>query len=89
LQHTSIMPGETALRGVDEYLSAHIFDAVDYDRKITGGGTLIMIFDPKRAKDTPPHRTFDNVTVDGELVPAKFEVKVIDATVKFARSAGA
>jgi len=83
------MPGEIALGGNDEYLSAHIFDAVDYDRKITGGGTLIMIFNPKRAKNTPPYRTFENITIEGELVPAEFEVKVIHATVKLAKSAGA
>jgi hypothetical protein len=71
------MPGDTALGGDDEYLAADILDVVEYDRRITCSGTLIMIFDTKAVKNTFPYRTFENVAVHGELVPAWFEVKVI------------
>jgi hypothetical protein len=49
------MPGEVcqtqtgaqALAGKEEYINVYLFKAVDHDRKITGRGKSIMIYDGK------------------------------------------
>jgi len=81
------MSGETggqALKGEEEYISVKLFQAVDYDRKITGRGKQIMVYDPKAAMSTPPRWEHNNPSEDATGdVPAGCNVTVIDATVKF------
>jgi len=72
--------GDIALEGKrQEYMRGHIFDAVDYDRKVTCRGSLITIFDPKAPKDSEPYWKYKNTATDVEhLVPAGLEVEVLD-----------
>ncbi|EDN05676.1 predicted protein [Histoplasma mississippiense (nom. inval.)] len=72
--------GQTALQGKEEYIRGHIFDSVDYERTITGRGTLIMVIDPSDAKNTKAYRDIEQDTPF--TVPANHEVKVIDGLVK-------
>ena len=79
--------GTSALEGKEEYLVAHIFGGVDHDRKITGRGTLIMIFDPKAEDNAPPYWEYTNTEIEStNLVPRGFKVKVVDARVKMTKS---
>jgi hypothetical protein len=57
---------------------------VDHDRKITGRGKSIMIYDPKKEMNTPPFWERENISEDdtGD-VPAGFKVRVIGAFVTF------
>jgi hypothetical protein len=63
---------------------------VDYDRKISGRGTLIIVYDPSAAENTPPYQKRKDATKYTEIpVPAGYEVKVIDARIKMTRLAAA
>jgi hypothetical protein len=46
LTYTYVQTGAKALAGISEYINDKLFDAVDYDRKITGSGKSIMCYDP-------------------------------------------
>lgn len=81
-----IQVGEDALNGQEEYILGHIFDAEKDDRRISGRGTLIMVFDPSAAANVEPYWTHRNIKEDGEsLVPAGFEVKVMDGRVNMTK----
>lgn len=70
----------------EEYLPSHIFDAVNYERRISGKASLIVVFDPSATKDTPPYWVDKNTTkVDGSRVPPGHEAKVIDSRVKLTK----
>ena len=80
----TIQTGAQALAGKEEYINVKLFEAVDHDRKITGRGMNIIIFDPKADMSTPPYWEHDNTSENAtSLVPAGYEVRVIGATVKF------
>jgi len=69
-----------------EYFRGNIFDAEDHDRTIICRGTLIMIYDPKAAKGTPPYWEYEVLTQNAEHdIPAGYEVKVIDAWVSLTK----
>jgi len=71
-----------------DYISFHIFDAVDYDRTITFRGAFIRISDPKAPEGTRPLK--DIAQDESHPVPAGCEVEVIDGWVKMIpKSAGA
>jgi len=81
------MPGESgakALSGEAEFINAMIFESVDYDRMITGRGTLIQVYDPTVDMATPPYWQYQNESEDMTRdVPKGFVVRVLSATVKF------
>lgn len=78
--------GAKALEGEEEYIHVKLFKGVDYDRKIEGKGTSIMIYDPKADMSSPPYWEHNDDSKDGEkVVPKGFNVRVIGATVKFTR----
>ncbi|KAI9750424.1 MAG: Serine/threonine-protein kinase [Chaenotheca gracillima] len=75
--------GNIALSGEFEEIQGFIFDAVDYDRKLTGHGASIQIYDPK-AEDVKPIWEIDRTDEDEtSTVPAGHVVSVIGATIKF------
>lgn len=76
--------GDKALAGEEEYLPGHLFDAVDYDRWITCKGTHITIYNPKASDNYWEHK--NTTEVGTSLVPAGFNVRVIDAAVKMTKS---
>jgi len=76
--------GAQALKGVPEYINIKLFEAVEYDRKITGRGKLIQVYDPKADLSSPPHWVHENPTEDATGdVPRGYKVEVAGATVKF------
>ena len=89
LTRINVKDGDIALKGEEEeYLSIHIFDAVDYDRWITGRGTLITVYDPNAAKKTKPYWEYENTTENASsFVPRQFKVRVIEGWVKMTKSA--
>lgn len=75
--------GDKALSGTEEYLRVWLFDAVDYERRISGRGDSIVVWDPSKENETA-HWVRDNITTDEETdVPAGFVVRVIKAWIKF------
>jgi hypothetical protein len=44
-----------ALAGEEEYVGIKLFPAVGEERKITGKGKSIIVYDPKAPMDTPPY----------------------------------
>jgi len=54
LTHDYIQTGAKALAGKSEFINAKIFEAVDYDRKITGKGKNIMCYDPEADETSKP-----------------------------------
>jgi len=78
--------GAIALAGKSELINIKIFDAVDYDRKITGKGKLIRCYDPEAEATSAPLWEYENTSITDESVPAGHEVEVIGATVKFTRA---
>lgn len=84
LIYSYIQTGAQALAGKEEYINVKLFEAVDHDRKITGRGKSIMIYDPKKEMSTPPYWQHNNISKDGTSdVPAGFKVRVIGAFVTF------
>jgi len=81
------MPSESgakALSGEAEFIHGKLFEPVDYDRTITGRGTLIQVYDPKVDMATPPYWKYENESEDMTRdVPKGFRVHVVSATVKF------
>ena len=79
----SMKVGDIALEGKrQEYIRGHIFDAVDYERKLKCRGSLITVFDPKAPKDSAPHWKYKDRAKDAEYsVPPGFEVEVINGWV--------
>jgi hypothetical protein len=78
--------GSQALAGKEEYINVKLFEAVDHDRKITGKGMSIMVYDPKKDMSTPPYWQHNNTSQNATgNVPAGFKVRVIGATVRFTR----
>jgi len=77
--------GAQALAGEEEYIKGvKLFPAVDEERKITGRGKSIIVYDPKLPMDTLPHWEHHSDTVyDTGTVPAGYKVAVIGAFVKF------
>jgi len=76
--------GDKALRGEPEYIDGKVFPGKDNDRTVTGKGMLIQVYDPTADPKTPPSWEHDDSSKDGQgFVPAKHEVRVIGATVKF------
>jgi len=75
--------GESALAGKAEYISSHIFDAVDFERRIIGHGTLIQVYEPDAVKGTKPIWEHEDKVNDGQgHVPRGYEIRVLDATVR-------
>ncbi len=82
-----IQCGDVALEGKEEYIPSHLFDAADYDRWITCRGTLIRVYDPKAAKNTPAYWEHQNTSeVAKSRVPAGFKVEVIVENVPHLKS---
>jgi len=76
--------GAKALRGEDEYINGKIFEGVDYSRNIAGKGKLIQVYDPNADMSSPPYWEHEDPSKNGSSeVPAKYEVRVVGATVKF------
>jgi hypothetical protein len=74
--------GDIALGGGTEYIRGHIFDAVDYERKLICKGSLITVFDPKAPKDSAPYWKYKNIAKEAEhSVPPGFEVEVLNGWV--------
>jgi hypothetical protein len=84
-----IQTGARALAGKSEFINIKIFEAVDYDRKITGKGINIMCYDPEADATSEPLWEYENTSITDEPVPAGHEVEVKGATVKFTRATGA
>jgi len=80
--------GAKALAGKSEPINFKIFEAVDYDRKITGKGKSIMCYDPEADETSDPLWEYENTSITDEPVPAGHEVEVKGATVKFKRATG-
>jgi hypothetical protein len=86
LIYSCIQTGAQALAGREEYIKVKLFEAVDHDRKITGKGMSIMIYDPQKDMSTPPYWEHNNTSQNATgNVPAGFKVRVIGATVRFTR----
>jgi len=84
LTHDYIQTGAQALAGEEEYVGVKLFPSVSEERKVTGRGKSIIIYDPKAPMDTPPYWEHHSATQDGTgSVPAGYEVRVIGAYVKF------
>jgi len=80
----SLDTGAVALSGKEEAIKVCLFEAVNYDRQITGRGKSIMVYDPKAEENTAPYWEHKNTSEDKTgKVPAGFKVRVIGATVKF------
>jgi len=78
--------GAKALKGEEEYIDGKLFEGVDFDRKITGRGMLIQVYDPKVDMSSPPYWEYEDESKDGDqVVPAGYKVRVVGATVKFTR----
>jgi len=76
--------GAQALKGEAEYINIKLFEGVDYDRKITGHGKSIQVYDPKVDMNSPPYWHHQNSSEDATgNVPKGFKVHVMAATVKF------
>jgi hypothetical protein len=88
LTHDYIQIGAKALAGESEYININIFEAVDYDRKISGKGKSIMCYDPEADATSAPLWEYENTSITDEPVPAGYEVRVIGATAKFTRTTG-
>ncbi len=86
LTHYRIQTGVKALAGKSEFINMKIFEAVDYDRKITGKGKSIMCYDPEADETSEPLWEYENTSITDEPVPAGHKVRVIGATVKFTRA---
>jgi hypothetical protein len=54
LTHDYIQIRAKALAGKSEYINVNIFEAVDYDQKITGKGKSIMCYNPEADKTSTP-----------------------------------
>jgi len=78
--------GAKALAGNSEYINVKLFDAVDYDRNITGSGKSIMCYDPNTEDPSSSLWSYQNTSITDETVPAGYKVRVIGATVKFTKS---
>jgi hypothetical protein len=85
---TYIQTGAKALSGKSEFINFNIFEAVEYDRKITGKGKSIMCYDPEVDETSDPLWEYENTSITDKLVPAGYEVEVKGATVKFTRATG-
>ena len=73
-----------ALKGEDKYINVKLFKGVDYNRKIEGRGKLIIIYNPKVDINTPLYQEYKDDSKDREkVVPARYKVRVIGATIKF------
>ena len=88
LTHNYIQTGAKALSGKPEFIYGKIFEAKNYDRKITGKGKLIMCYDPEADETSAPLWEYENTSIIDEPVPAGHKVEVLSATVKFTRTTG-
>lgn len=86
LTHDCLQTGAKALAGTPEYINVKIFDAVDYDRKVTGSGKSIMCYDPNIDDTSSSLWAYQNTSITDETAPAGSKVRVIGATVKFTKS---
>lgn len=78
-----VKKGDKALSGTEEYFKIWLFEKVDYNRRISGRGHSIMVWDPSK-DNAPPYWVRENTTVDEDTdVPAGFVVRVIEAWVRF------
>jgi hypothetical protein len=79
-----IQTGAQALAGEEEYIGVKLFPAVGDERKITGRGKSIIVYDPNAPMNTPPYWEHHSATMDATgTVPAGYKVRVIGAFVKF------
>jgi hypothetical protein len=78
--------GAKALAGILEYINVKIFDAVDYDRNVTGSGKSIMCYDPNTEDTSSSLWAYQNTSITDENAPAGSKVRVIGTTVKFTKS---
>jgi hypothetical protein len=85
LTHDYMQTGAKALAGKSEFININIFEAVHYDRKITGKGKLIQCYHPE-ADETENLWEYENTTITDESVPAGYKVRVLGAKVKFTRA---
>jgi hypothetical protein len=85
LTHDYMQTGAKALAGKSEFINANIFEAVHYDRKITGNGKLIQCYDPE-ADETKNLWEYENTSITDESVPTRYKVRVLGAKVKFTRA---
>jgi hypothetical protein len=69
LTYDHIQTGAKALVGKSEYIHAKIFEAVEYDRKITGKDKSIMCYDPEADKTSAPLWEYQNSSITDEPVP--------------------
>jgi hypothetical protein len=74
--------GDIALGGGTEYIRGHIFDAVDYERKIIYKGLLITVFDLKASKDSALYWKYKNIAKEAEhSVSPGFKIKMLNGWV--------
>jgi len=66
-----------ALARKSEYIHAKIFEAVDYDRKITGKGKSIMCYDAEADETSALLWEYENTSITDESVPAGHKVRVL------------
>jgi len=82
-QVQQVKKGDKALSGTEEYLRLWLFDGVDNDRRISGRGDSIVVWDPSKENE-PAYWVRENITTDEETdVPVGFVVRVIKAWIKF------
>lgn len=82
---SSYNTGDLALSGEEEYLSAHLFPALEEDVWITTRGSLILVFDPGKPQDIIwKWDRVDEYTTD--RVPKGCRIKVLHGWVRMSTS---
>jgi hypothetical protein len=83
LTHDYIQTGAQALAGEEECNGVKLFPAVGNERKITGRGNSIIIYDPNTPMNAPPYWEHYSTTVDATgTISARYRVRVIEAFVQ-------
>lgn len=84
------MSSTQSLEPEQKYYSIKFFDSAGYDRYIKCRGTLISVYDPSATQGSEPYWKYKNTVVNAtHLVPAGYEVEVLDAWVVWTTSASA
>ena len=84
LIYSYIQARAKALKGKEEYIDGKLFKGVDNAIKIIGRGELIQIYNPKEDISSLPYQEYKDNSKDREkVVPTRYKVRVIGATIKF------
>ena len=84
--HDCMQTGAQTLAGNSEYINVKLFDAVDYDRNITGSGKSIMCYNPNTEDPSSSLWSYQIIYITDETVPAGYKVvRILGATVELTK----